>query len=172
MGLSTLSTFLETLSGPESLIDVVGVRRLVVIVVDAGQEQTGAWTNTAAGSSGIDLAVASIDTGMSSSAQANFDLFGQLLRQWKRAAVAARCRMVHSGNSKFSNPRPGWRCTDLDVTLVRLSFDNLGAERARELSTIPTRFSLPADQVSALIQAGRDVVRMTPWAVREQTALQ
>jgi hypothetical protein len=97
---------------------------------------------------------------------ANFDLFGQLLRQWKRAAVAARCRMIHSGNSKFSNPRPGWHCTCAFHSII-------SALSARENCPQYRRASpLPADQVSALIQAGRDVVRTTPWAVREQTALQ
>lgn len=171
LGLSSLSIFLESLSGPQKLVDLAQIRRLVVLVVDAGQEQTATWTNTAAGSSGIDLAVAAIDTGMSASAQANFDLFGQLLKQWRRAAIAARCRMDRSDIANIADLRAGWRCTDIDVTVMRLSFDSLGTTRARQLSAVPTRFSLPADQVSELIEAGRDVVRTTRMPFDEQTAL-
>lgn len=171
LGLSSLSVFLESLSGPQKLVDLARIRRLVVLVVDAGQQQTQTWTNTAAGSSGIDLAVASIDTGMSSSAQANFDLFGQLLRRWRQAAVSARCHMDRLDIAKISDARPGWRCGDIDVAVLHLSFDVLGAARARQLSMVPTRLSLPAEQVDEVIQAGRDAVRMTPWALREQIAL-
>jgi NTE family protein len=171
-GLSSLSTFLESLKGPEKLGDLVRIRRLVVLVVDAGQEQTAAWTQTAGGSNGVDLAVAAMDTGMSSSARTNFDLFRQLLRQWRQDAIAARCRMDRSDISKIADLRPGWRCADIDVTVLRLSFDELGPPRGRQLSMVSTRFSLPADQVSALIQAGQDVVHMTPWLSREQTSAQ
>ena len=170
LGLSSLSIFLEALDGPQKLVDLTRIRRLVVIVVDAGQEQTAAWTNTAAGSSGLDLAGAAIDTGMSSSARANFDLFTQLLRQWRRDAIAARCRLGRAVVAKITETRPDWRCTDIEVTVLRLSFDDLGPERARQLSVVPTRFSLPEDQVNAVVQAGRDVVRRMPWALREQTA--
>ncbi|MBV9568066.1 MAG: patatin-like phospholipase family protein, partial [Hyphomicrobiales bacterium] len=171
LGLSSLSVFLESLSAPQKLVDLARIRRLVVLVVDAGQQQTQTWTNTASGSSGIDLAVASIDTGMSSSAQANFDLFGQLLKRWRHAAVSARCHMDRLDVSKISDVRPGWRCGDIDVAVLHLSFDVLGPARARHLSGVPTRLSLPAEQVDEVIQAGRDAVRMTPWAPREQIAL-
>jgi NTE family protein len=169
-GLSSLSISLEALNGPEKLIDLVRIRRVVFLVVDAGQEQTAAWTQTAGGSSGIDLAVAAINTGMSSSARTNFDLFVQLMKRWKQDAIAARCHMDRSDIAKYTDLRPGWRCTDLEVIVSHLSFDDLGPERARQLSKVPTRLSLPGDQVSAVIQAGRDVVRM-PWVLRARTAL-
>jgi NTE family protein len=166
LGLSSLSIILESLNGPQKLIDLVHIRRVVVIAVDAGQEQTAAWTRTAGGSSGLDLAVAAIDTGMGSAARTNFDLFGQLMKQWRKEVIAARCRMDHSDITKLADLRPGWRCTDVDVTVLHLSFDELGPAQARELSKVPTRFSLPKEQVDAIIQAGRDVIHM-PWVRRE-----
>jgi NTE family protein len=161
-GLSSLSLLLESMNGPSELIDPAKVRHLIVLVVDAGQQQTGAWTRTAGGSSGVDLAVAAIDTGIESSSRTNFDLFDRLARQWKREAIAARCR----GQS----PSPGRHCADLDVTVRRLSFDDLGPMRARELSKVSTRFVLPPDEVAAIIEAGRDVARIVPWDQPQRSA--
>jgi NTE family protein len=172
LGLSHMSILLEALNEPQKLVDLVRIRRLVVLAIDAGQEQTAAWTQTAGGSTGIDLAVAAMDTGMSSSARTNFDLLRQLLKQWRKDAIAARCRIDRSDIAKVTDLRPGWRCTDIDVTVLHLSFNELGPVRARELSLVPTRFSLPPDQVNAVIQAGRDVVRLTPLVRREQTSAQ
>jgi len=154
-GLSSLSLLLESMNGPSELIDLAKIRRLIVLVVDAGQQQTGAWTRTAGGSSGIDLAVAAIDTGIESSSRTNFDLFDRLARQWKREAIAVRCQT--------QVPLPGRSCADIEVTVRRLSFDDLGPLRARELSKVSTRFVLPPDEVAAIIKAGRDVVRLVPW---------
>jgi NTE family protein len=170
-GLSSLSIYLEGLSGPQKLADLARIRRLIVLVVDAGQEQTLTWTDTAAGSTGIDLAVASINTGMSSSALTNFDLLRQLAQRWREDAVAARCRLARLDHAKIAEVPAGRRCTDLEVAVLHLSFESLGSSRARQLSMVPTSFSLPAEQVSAVIQAGRDVVRMTPLMLQERVAV-
>jgi NTE family protein len=70
---------------------------------------------------------------------------------------------------KAATLAPGWRCADVDVTVRRLSFDDLGPMRARELSKVSTRFVLPPEQVTAIIKAGRDVVRIAQWE-RQKTA--
>ncbi len=160
-GLSSLSLLLELMDGPGHLVDLAKIRRLVVLVIDAGQQQTGVWTRTAGGSSGIDLAVAAINTGIELSARTNFDLFGRLAREWKRKAIAARCG--GPGLARAAAQEPARRCADIDVMVRRLSFDDLGPLRARELSKVSTRFVLPQDEVAAIIQAGRDVVRVVPW---------
>ena len=46
-------------------------------------------------------------------------------------------------------------------TIDRVSFDQLGPERAGILDAIPTRFTLPADQVDLLIQGGADALRQS-----------
>jgi NTE family protein len=168
-GLSSLSLLLESLNGTQSLVDLTHIRHLVVLVVDAGQQQTGAWTRSAGGSSGIDLAVAAIDTGIDSSARTNFDLFDRLIRQWKQEAIAARCRSHIADFDKAATPAPGWRCADVDVAVRRLSFDDLGPMRARELSKVSTRFALPPEEVTAIIKAGRDVARIAQWERQKTT---
>jgi predicted acylesterase/phospholipase RssA len=162
-GLSSLSLLLESVNGIQNLVDLTHVRHLVVLVVDAGQQQTGAWTRTPGGSSGIDLAVAAIDTGIDSSARTNFDLFDRLIRQWKQEAIASSCRSDIANFDRAGTSAPGRRCADVDVTVRRLSFDDLGPMRARELSKVSTRFVLPPDEVAAIIQAGRDVARIAHW---------
>jgi hypothetical protein len=41
----------------------------------------------------------------------------------------------------------------------RLSFDQLGADRAAQLNAVETRFVLPPAQVDMLIDAGRDALK-------------
>ena len=44
----------------------------------------------------------------------------------------------------------------------RVGFDQLGPERAKALNAVDTRFKLPAEQVDAVIAAGRDALRANP----------
>lgn len=167
-GLSSVSTWLESLKHTgHTTSDLARIRRLLIIVVDAGQEQTAAWTRTASGSNGIALASAAIDTALDALARTNLDLFEREIAQWKKDAIASRCRLNRAAVMKMPGIQSDWRCDDLDVHVRRVSFDDLDATRARQLSLVSTRFSLPTEQVAAVIQAGRDVVQMAPWSGAE-----
>ena len=52
-----------------------------------------------------------------------------------------------------------WRCDDVTFYVERLSFEQLGPARAGILEAIPTRFTLPAEQIDLLIQGGADTLR-------------
>jgi hypothetical protein len=41
----------------------------------------------------------------------------------------------------------------------RVSFDGLDPARTAQLNQVPTRFTLPAEQVDLVVQAGRDALR-------------
>jgi hypothetical protein len=63
--------------------------------------------------------------------------------------------------TRFGAP-PSWNCRDVKFFIGRISFDQLGHERAAALNAVETRFSLPADQVEMLIAAGHDALRNNP----------
>ena len=44
---------------------------------------------------------------------------------------------------------------------ILVNFDQLGPSRAGILNAIPTRFSLPADQIDLLIEGGADALRQS-----------
>ena len=70
--------------------------------------------------------------------------------------------MASRSRRRSCGPPPGWNCRDVRLYLARLSFDQLGQERAAALNTIETRFKLPPDQVDMLINAGRDALKTNP----------
>jgi NTE family protein len=55
-----------------------------------------------------------------------------------------------------------WSCRDLKFFVGRVNFDQLGRQRANELSSIPTRFKMAPETVELVIEAGRDAVRTNP----------
>lgn len=163
LALSSLSTALDSFKySSKASGDLVRIRRVLIISVDSGQEQTATWLRTASGSSGIELASAALDTSLDALARTNLDLFQRQLQQWKQDAIAARCSMDRKVVSKVPGVRPDWRCDDLEVEVRHVSFEDLGEARARQLSLVKTAFALPSEQVSAVIQAGRDVVKLLP----------
>ncbi|MGD0851715.1 MAG: patatin-like phospholipase family protein, partial [Bradyrhizobium sp.] len=54
-----------------------------------------------------------------------------------------------------------WRCGDVNFFIDRVNFDQLGPSRAGILNAIPTRFSLPAEQIDLLIESGADALRQS-----------
>ncbi len=65
--------------------------------------------------------------------------------RWRAStSSAARCRLELPGRAIF---------------IDEIEFEDLGRERAKQLSAIDTRFVLPRDQVDLAIAAGRDALR-------------
>jgi NTE family protein len=75
--------------------------------------------------------------------------------------VRWRCGLSEAERTRLGAP-PGWNCRDVKFFIGRISFDQLGHERAAALNAVETRFSLPPDQVEMLIAAGRDALRDNP----------
>ncbi|WP_204307261.1 hypothetical protein, partial [Enterobacter hormaechei] len=57
---------LNTPYGPISEQDAATMRRMIFIVVDAGQGPSGDWGRELAGPSGVDIATAAVDTAIES----------------------------------------------------------------------------------------------------------
>ena len=72
-----------------------------------------------------------------------------------------RCGLSEAERHRFGAP-PGWNCRDVEFFIGRISFDQLGPERAAALNDVETRFKLPPDQVDMLIAAGRDALSTNP----------
>jgi NTE family protein len=148
----------DTPYGPLTPHQAVALRRALFLVVDAGRAPGGDWVKTVAGPGGADLVMAAADTAIDAGVRAGFTAFESTNAAWQAALVRWRCGLSAADRKKWGAP-PNWNCRDLKFFIGRVSFDQLGDERARKLNAVPTRFKLPADEVDLLIEAGADSVR-------------
>ena len=144
--------------GPLSPREAVKLRRLLFLVVDSGRGPSGSWAQTVAGPSGVDLINATSDTAMTSSAIGSYTSFDGTMDEWRNNLVNWRCRLSEAERSRLGVP-PGWNCKDVKFFVGRISFDQLGPDRAAALNAVETRLKLPPDQVDMLIDAGRDALK-------------
>ncbi len=151
----------DTPYGPLTPQQAVKLRRSVFIIVDAGRGPSGDWVNTVEGPRGADLVMAAADTATEAALRAGFTAFETTMADWQSALVRWRCGLSAEQRRRLGAPA-GWNCRDLRFSVVRVGFDQLGAERAAMLNAVPTRFKLPPEQVDALIGAGGDALRANP----------
>jgi NTE family protein len=134
------------------------VRRMLFLVVDAGRGLSGDWANRLEGPSGAELVVATADTAIDASVRSSYAAFSVLVNEW-----AAKVRRWRCGVSAAERVRLGlaasWKCNDFVAFVDRIGFDRLGGARAGLLEGVPTRLTLPSQQVDMLIEGGGDALR-------------
>src|SRR5580704_16719392 len=141
--------------GPLAPQEAVRLRRFLFLVVDSGRAPSGQWAQTIPGPSGVDLIMASSDTATDAGAIGSYSSFDGTMNDWKKTLIAWRCGLSEADRRRFGAP-PGWNCRDVQFFISRISFDQLGPQRAAALNNVETRFKLPPEQVDMLISAGRD----------------
>lgn len=139
----------------------VQLRRVIFVVVNAGQAPNGNWSRTLEGPSGTDLLDAVTDTAISSAIRSGFDAFRLSIREWEAATRKWRCTLPRAEARRLGAP-VDWRCSDISFEITELSFDRLEPKLAARLSAVETRFKLPAEEVDLLTQAGIEEVRSDP----------
>jgi NTE family protein len=139
----------------------VRLRRSIVILVDSGRAPSGDWVQKVEGPSGTELIMAAADTAVQASVRASYTAFERTMADWQRQLIAWRCGLSAEQRTRYGAPA-NWNCRDLKFFVNRIGFDQLGPERAAALNAVDTRLKLPADQVDAVILAGRDSLRANP----------
>ena len=139
----------------------VQLRRLIFVVVNAGQAPAGNWARTLEGPAGADLLNAVTDTAMRSAVRSGFDAFRLSIREWEQAIRKWRCGLSGAEARRLGAPRD-WRCSAISFEITEVGFDQFDPQRAAKLSSIPTRFTLPTEDVDLLIQSGSDAVLAYP----------
>ena len=71
----------------------VRLRRLIFVVVNAGQAPSGNWGRTVEGPNGAELLNAVTDTAMNSAVRSGFDAFRLSLHDWEEAIRKWRCSL-------------------------------------------------------------------------------
>lgn len=162
---------LNTPYGPISEHDAATLRRLLFIVVDAGQGPSADWGREVAGPSGVDIATAAVDTAIESTMRMSYAYFVPMMRNWERDLVTWRCSLPEARKAELRERIPDWRCEDLQFNVTQISFADLAEDDEVALNAIPTRLKLPADQVDRLIAAGRAATTADAAVRRFSTAV-
>jgi NTE family protein len=144
--------------GPLTPRQGVRLRRVLMLVVDAGRGPSGNWTQQVEGPSGPELVVAAADTAIDASVRASYTAFDQTMTEWQAALVRWRCGLSATERQRLGTPA-NWNCRDVKFFVTRVGFDVLGSERATALDAVKTSFRLPPETVDTLIAAGRDALR-------------
>jgi NTE family protein len=134
------------------------VRRMMFLVVDAGRGLSGDWANRLEGPSGVELVAAAADTAIDASVRSSYAAFSSLVNDWTVKVRRWRCGLSGADRARLGLPA-GWKCNDLSAFVDRIAFDRLGSPRSGMLEAIPTRLSLPEQQVEMLIEGGADALR-------------
>ena len=162
-GITIVRTAASTPYGPLQPAEAVNLRRLLFLVVDAGQGPTGNWSRTLAGPDGKQLISAVVSALVDANAHASYTAFQETMRTWRNSMVRWRCGLKSAEVARLRGGKIGhWNCYDLKITVGHISFDDLGAARAERLSKVPTTFSLPAATVDEVTRAGADALQANP----------
>jgi NTE family protein len=151
----------KTAYGPLEPEEAVKLRRLLFLVVDAGVAPSGAWAQSVAGPSGVELINAASDTAIRSSALDSYLSFQITMNSWKNALTNWRCHLSEAERRRYGAPA-NWNCKDVRFFIGRIAFGDLGPERATALDSVETSFRLPPDQVDMLIAGGHDALEANP----------
>jgi NTE family protein len=156
-GFVTLRRASGTVYGPFSARDAVKVRRLTALVVNAEMAPSGKYPMGPKGPSGADVLGAWIDDSIDAAKRNAYDAFAAQLHEWERGVVAWRCALPAAEAARLG-AGPGWDCHDVHVVIDMVAFADLPKEQYELLGSAPTRVSLPASLIDALIAGGRQAV--------------
>jgi len=157
-GITILRAGQSTPYGPLRPQEAINLRRLMFLVVDAGQGPKGDWSSTLEGPAGKELVGAVVDVLVDSNARASYTGFDQTMKAWREQIVNWRCGLKPAEAARLRGKSGPWNCRDLKFTIARVSFEQLGSERAKALGAVPTSFTLPVDTIDMLTQAGADAL--------------
>ncbi|MEP9389574.1 patatin-like phospholipase family protein [Mesorhizobium sp. KR9-304] len=161
-GFSMARAAAKAAHSPLSAEEAVRMRTFVFIVADASIRTDGDWVKTKSGPKLPDMVSAISNAGIRSSVRDEFDALKLAVEIWRGQLIAWRCGLPGETVRRYRGSLAGWNCSDVDLVVEDVSFDDFPEPERAKLNDIATRLKLPADQVDLLIAAGRESIRMNP----------
>jgi NTE family protein len=152
----------DTSFGPLREDDVVRLRRMLFLIVDAGRPPAGDWAMQLDGPSGVEVGIAAADAAIDSATRLSAAAFRTMTNEWRDNIVRHRCSLSPAQVRRHLPAGQEWRCDDVTFFIGTVSAESLGPERAARLRDMPTRLSLPRVDVDTAIDAGRDAALLNP----------
>lgn len=161
-GITIMRAAAGTPYGPLRPRQAVNLRRLLFLVVDAGRGPQGDWSQTVEGPVGKQLVSAVFDAIIDANSRASYAAFAATMKNWRDAIVNWRCHLKAAEVARLRGRGGRWNCRDLKITVGRVAFAALDAQRAKRLNKVPTSFTLPVETVDEVTRAGSDALRANP----------
>jgi NTE family protein len=139
----------------------VRIRRALFIVVDAAQGPGGNADLQEEGPSGIDVAFQASAAAVDASARLAADTFRAALKELQESVIAWRCSLTRE-EARALGATDTWRCADIRFSFAFLSIDGLDEPHRTRIAPIPTRLTLGAADVDAMIEAARAGLALLP----------
>lgn len=149
----------DTPYGPMREDDIVRLRRMLFLIVDAGRPPAGEWALQLDGPSGVDVGIAAADAAIDSATRLSAAAFRTMTTEWRESMIRHRCSLTEAQVRRHLPAGQAWRCDDVTFFVGTVSAESLGPQRAARLRDMPTRLTLPRADVDAAIDAGRDAAR-------------
>lgn len=162
LGLSLRRLESSTPYGPMSAAQAATLKRLLFVVVDAGQSTGNSWVQTASGPEAPALLNAVTSTAMAAGTRGSFDMFVSLMEEWHSKVLDWRCSLTPQEVAGYRGMAAGYDCHDFEIYIARVPFSLLDPDEAKKLSRIPTTLALPTDEVDALIAGGGEALSRAP----------
>ncbi len=161
-GLSVARAKAQNEYAPFSARDAVRLKRILFLVANSATRQDFSWMQKVEGPGGIELAMSIANSSMSAATRLGFDVMRLTLDDWHAALLDFRCGLSPIEVRKLRGSLDGWDCEDLKLFVGEVSFEALDDDMRAELDEVPTRLSLPTEQVDLVIRAGRLATRASP----------
>ncbi len=142
--------------GPMTEADMVRLRRMLFLIVDAGRPPSGDWATRLDGPSGVQVALAAADSAIDSATRLSATEFQSMMAQWELDLRKARCALPLETVRRYLPEDQTWSCNDIRLYVSTVSIESLREDRSASLREIPTTLFLPPSEIDAVIQAGRD----------------
>jgi NTE family protein len=140
--------------------EAIRIERMLFVIVDSGRPPAGDWAKTVRGPEREELILAASDTAVDANMRGSYDYFSSMVSQWRGELIEWRCSLSRAQVQRIADVGAGWQCDDLEFFTTRVAFDQMPDDSVREeLDDIPTRFTLPEDDVDLLIQSGGEILR-------------
>lgn len=143
-----------TAHGPLTARDAVAIRRMLYLIVDAGRGPSGDWALHEEGPSGVDAALSSADAAIDAASRLAADSFTRTLQEWQNGVIDSRCRLSLDEVRTLRGNIEGWDCRDVHFEVDVVSIAEVDANLRRRMEAIPTRLTLPAEQIRDAVDAG------------------
>ena len=158
LGLSNLALARETAGNayaPFAPEAAVRLHRLSIFVVNAEPVRHESYQMRPNTPSGPQVADTLYGVIIEAANRATYDGFRAVAAQWQRDLVAYRCALTHADVAHIIGDAP-WNCADVSINVDMISFADVDAAQRARVDSLPTRVSLPREDIDALIAAGHN----------------
>jgi NTE family protein len=161
-GLAVERARAQTPYAPMSAEEAVRLKRLLVLVADAGVQADYSWTQGVRGPSGLGLGAAIARASISSATRSGYDAMRSEMKRWQEDLIEWRCSLPAAEARRLRGKGGAWDCADVKLFVGMANFDAVSPPMQAALNKVPTRLRLSPQDVDLVIEAGRIATQNAP----------